>query len=676
MGTCAVLGAASPVMASAASLHPILTTTRHLGVANQPEWSVFAGRQTDGTNLVVTFDTPPPANADEHTLFIRQDDVKQDWTVTLNGRRLGQLFLMEAPLVHTLPVPAGIVKEKDNRLEISSKAAEDILIHEISISPSAKAALFSAHPVTISVRELGSGNHLPARITIADALGHLATFHDFGAINLATRPGVVYTADGRARLGLLPGEYTIHASRGSEYGMEQATIAVPRDTEVELAIGRQVDTAGWLAADPHIHTVSLSKHGDATLAERVITIAGEGIELPIATEHNLHADYTPAAQRFGVAGYFTAVPGNEVTTKKGHFNIFPVSLSAPPPDHTIESWPELLERIRAMPEVQVAILNHPTDIHGGFTPFAATNLNLVSGRNLRGDFPFNFDAMEVINSGAMRSDWMEPFRAWFALLNRGQRVTAVAASDSHDVSRFIVGQGRTYIRGDDSDPGKIDVQKACENLKLGRAVVSLGLFTGLAIRDADSTNAAAGPGDLHSARGTELEFKGTFAAPDWMSPRRAVIYANGRHLAEYRFEGLEGKPKNVDFRFRLPKPKHDTHYTLIARGPGVTNQFWAVARPYQPTSKDWEPAIIGATNPVWVDADNDGKFSYPRDYAKRLVDLPREELSAELEAHDWAVATQVADLLHEKGEDLKKLQTSLAPAAREAFDDYLKSLPE
>ena len=30
-----------------------------------------------------------------------------------------------------------------------------------------------------------------------------------------------------------------------------------------------------------------------------------------------------------------------------------------------------------------------------------------------------FSAMEVVNSGAMRSDWMEPIRSWFALLNRG-----------------------------------------------------------------------------------------------------------------------------------------------------------------------------------------------------------------------------------------------------------------
>ena len=34
----------------------------------------------------------------KQTLFVWQDDVKQDWRVELNGKRLGSLFLMEAPL--------------------------------------------------------------------------------------------------------------------------------------------------------------------------------------------------------------------------------------------------------------------------------------------------------------------------------------------------------------------------------------------------------------------------------------------------------------------------------------------------------------------------------------------------------------------------------------------------
>ena len=56
------------------------------------------------------------------------------------------------------------------------------------------------------------------------------------------------------------------------------------------------------------------ERSDSTLDERVLTIAGEGIELPIATEHNRQIDYHAAAVKHAVRQYFTPVVGNEVTT--------------------------------------------------------------------------------------------------------------------------------------------------------------------------------------------------------------------------------------------------------------------------------------------------------------------------------------------------------------------------
>ena len=57
--------------------------------------------------------------------------------------------------------------------------------------------------------------------------------------------------------------------------------------------------------DTHIHTLELSGHGDASVVERALTLAGEGIELAIATEHNRVADYSPALSAAGVANAVT-----------------------------------------------------------------------------------------------------------------------------------------------------------------------------------------------------------------------------------------------------------------------------------------------------------------------------------------------------------------------------------
>src|SRR5262249_43082503 len=126
------------------------------------------------------------------------------------------------------------------------------------------------------------------RITVLSARGALATTGATSSEKLAVRPGVIYTADGSAKFGLPAGEYTIHAGRGFEYGVATVRVSVKPGESVrkELAIRREVPTPGWVACDTHVHTLTHSGHGDATDVERVITLAGEGIELPLATDHN------------------------------------------------------------------------------------------------------------------------------------------------------------------------------------------------------------------------------------------------------------------------------------------------------------------------------------------------------------------------------------------------------
>src|SRR5258706_5032105 len=88
----------------------------HLGVAGNPEWQWFEGRTPFSNRLDIHF--AAESNSREAAMFIRQEDVKLDWTVQLNGRKLGNLFLMEQPLVHTLPIPAGFLRAGENILSV------------------------------------------------------------------------------------------------------------------------------------------------------------------------------------------------------------------------------------------------------------------------------------------------------------------------------------------------------------------------------------------------------------------------------------------------------------------------------------------------------------------------------------------------------------------------------
>ena len=512
---------------------------------------------------------------------------------------------------------------------------------------------------------------------MVDDRGALAPLFAPPDLRLALRPGVAYTALGQARLGLRPGRYTVSATRGFEYGLAQREVSLVAGgaETVALTIRREVATPGLVACDTHVHTFTHSGHGDATIEERVVTLAGEGIELPIATDHNHLTDLRPAADRAGLTGLFTPVIGDEVTTRRGHFNAFSFAVADRVPGFQADDWPELIEGIRAGSTERVVILNHPRDLHGKFRPFDAANFNEVTG-SPRDGVPLQFDAIETLNSGAMQSDPLLLFRDWFALWNHGTLVTAVGSSDSHDVSRFIVGQGRTYVACRDSEPGQIDVGDACRSLRSGRALVSFGLLVDLVV------DGRFHVGDLTTARGESLDATATVLGPSWTQADHVALYANGVLVREMALEPSPVGGVKAVVTFKLPRPTHDVALVAIASGPGVTPLYWATPRPYQPSSPRWRPRVLGATNPIRVDGNGDGVFNSPRAQAAAIIAWSRndtDDLLRGLATTDETVATQAADLYQASGRDItdpgfRNRLNQAAEPVRRGFAAYAATL--
>lgn len=657
----------------------------HLGAEGSPEWDYFEGKTPNTRRLDIRFSAQ--ANEGEATLFLFQDDVKLDWAVELNGKKIGNLFLMEAPLVHALPISPKGLRDGENMISIvPPKAIDDIIVGAMELDPRPLKEAVQQAWLAIEVTDKMNHQALPCRLTIVNESGELVPVFPAGNQNLAARPGVVYTPDGKARVGVRPGRYTIYGSRGFEYSI--ATTNTPVDfgetRTVDLQLRREVPTLGWVCSDTHVHTFTYSRHGDATVEERVVTLAGEGIELPIATDHEYLTDLSQPANRMGVEKFFTPVVGCETTTAKGHFNSFPISAGSLVPDNHILDWPALMQSIRATPGVRVVVHNHPRNIHNNFQPFASTNFNAVTGENKRG-FEFGFDAIEVVNSSALQSDLMLGFHDWMALLNYGYRITAVGSSDVHDVSRYIVGQGRSYVACNDSNPAKIDVNQACESFLKGRVLVSLGLLAQMTVDEKFKV------GDLAAGIGESIRVDVTVLGPSWVNADLVELFANGEKIRERRIESTDEKSnqsgQNYDgiksrTSWLIPRPKHDVYLVAIASGPGVRAPYWAIAHPYQPNSRIWKPRVIGATNPIWIDADGDGRFTAARTYAKKLIELhgndPTKLLPA-LATYDQAVASQTASLMQETGVDLRtpeiaKLLEKTSEAVRRGFHAYAESL--
>jgi hypothetical protein len=675
----------APVLLVAQPLRVVDGKLYHLGTPGDPEWREFEGKAPHGRRLDLKFSAQ--ANASESTLFVRQRDVKLEWGVELNGRKIGKLFLAEADLVQALPLPAGALREGENTLSvIPPKERDDIEVGEIKLDPRPLKETLGAATLAIRVSDDESQRPLPCRITIVDQNGSLFPFHTSASQPatlssqpaVAARPGVIYTGDGVANIGLPVGAYTIYASRGFEYsvGTQRVFLKPGQTLAIRLQLRREVPTPGMVSSDTHVHTFTYSGHGDATIDERMLTLAGEGIELPVATDHNTLTDYTEAARKMRVQDYFTPVIGDEVTTDTGHFNVFPIRSGSRVPNHRIKDWPKLMEEIRATPGVRVVVLNHPRNIHSNFQPFAAQHYNPATGENKRGA-EFSFDCIELVNSSALQSDLMLAFRDWLALLNYGYRIFGVGSSDCHDVSRYIVGQGRTYVVCKDDDPGKINLDEACESFLKGRILVSMGLLTRMTVDDKFAV------GDLATGIGELMRVTVTVLGPSWTSADRVELYANGIKIREQQIEAPVSPVEKTRITWIIPKPAYDAHLVAIASGPPVTAPFWPIPKPYQPTSRVWEPRVIGATNPIWVDGDGDGKFTAPRAYAKDIVQRAGTDpakLISELAKFDEAVATQAASLCQAAGRDVRSPEFEEAlkkalPHVRRGFAAYAATLP-
>src|SRR5258706_7655132 len=96
----------------------------HLRTGDIAEWKDFKGtpQKTLALNFIAT------QNRVEQTLGVRQEDVKQKWTVLLNGSVLGTLQQDENNMSTYFPIPPGILKNGKNELLIQQvdTIADDI----------------------------------------------------------------------------------------------------------------------------------------------------------------------------------------------------------------------------------------------------------------------------------------------------------------------------------------------------------------------------------------------------------------------------------------------------------------------------------------------------------------------------------------------------------------------
>lgn len=645
----------------------------HLRSGDAREWAEFP-EGSEGKILRVTFAADPAHGP--YTLRLRHRDVKQKWRLRLNDSDLGSLPTDENCMTTFWELPAAALMSGKNQLAIEGDGlpSDDIDVGDLRLIDQDRRQALSTATLSVVVVDAETKEPIPARVTVVDEYGSLMQLGAESSKRLAVRPGVIYTADGKAEFGVAAGKYTVYAGRGFEYSVdaEGFDVAPGQRHVVRLAIRREAPMPGYISCDTHVHTLTYSGHGDATLDERLVTLAGEGVELPIATDHNVQVDYRPALESSGLSSFFTPVVGNEVTTRVGHINVFPLEADAQALDFRGTSWQAVFNAIAK--KGRAIVLNHPRDVHGGFRPFAPARHLSLAGEELDG-WDLQAGALELVNSGALQTDPWRLVHDWFGLLNAGHRITPVGSSDSHDVARSIAGQARTYIRCRDDEPGKINVAEAVEAFIAGRVLVSFGLAADVEV------NGRYGPGDtVPAAESTELSIRVRVLGPSWSEAEEVVLFVNG---SEARRETLrEARQAGVKYEatWTIPRPRHDAQLVVVALGPGVSKPYWPTAKPYQPDSPNWTSYTLGATGAVYIDADGSAGYTNPRAYALELVGKASgdfERLAELLADYDEATAVQAVAELHQRGELTDSAVTKLLGASapvRAAVARYLDAL--
>lgn len=133
-------------------------------------------------------------------------------------------------------------------------------------------------------------------------------------------PGLWHVVLGLHRLPEAGAEYTVTVTISTDAGPGRA--AEPRPPVPQRPATRALPAAPglrWVATDLHAHTVH--SDGSLSVAELAARAVSAGLDALAVTDHNTvsHHPYLPGlSDRYGV----TLLPGQEVTTDRGHANAF------------------------------------------------------------------------------------------------------------------------------------------------------------------------------------------------------------------------------------------------------------------------------------------------------------------------------------------------------------------
>jgi hypothetical protein len=440
---------------------------------------------------------------------------------------------------------------------------------------------------------------------------------DFGPAHAAgPARNQVTTKDGDVDVPLAPGKYRVTLSRGPEYALSPLEVEIRPGADVEGAcnigerclLRRVVDTSGYLACDFHQHTM-LGVDAPTNTRDRVIGNVAEGVEVAVASEHNIVADLEPLVRSMGLASRLVEIPGDELTTDTskspwGHANAFPLTANASLAhggaiDVRDRGPKELFGELRAKNPGVVIQINHPRSGRNGY--FDVLDFDRALGRGTDPAYDPDFDAIEIWTGRnvAQRGAVLEDVEA---LLRTGHPVTITGTTDTHGMVGQEAGFPRTYVRTSEKDLAGWTPARSGELARAIRVTRDVVVTNGPFLRV--SAN-GAGIGGVARARGGRVTVTVDVESAPWVDVRHVKVLRMLGPKATRR-ERLEAdvrpRPNGkgaliAHATFQLAVDRDDALLVLVTGQKPLTPVLGGDPAEIRP----W--AISGA---IWLDADGDG----------------------------------------------------------------------
>jgi hypothetical protein len=422
----------------------------------------------------------------------------------------------------------------------------------------------------------------------------------------------IFSMHGRGSFAVPPGSYELFVSRGPEWSLhvEQITVGA-KATKLAATLTHLIARAGWISADTHVHA-DPSWDSKVPLSARVHEFVSEGVDVLVATDHNVVTDYRPEIERAGAKELLGTVAGAEIsTTDWGHFGAFPlrqqnewwvlhrVRMKGAKPD-------ELLRDVRRHGPTALITVNHPRLGKMGY--FSIAGFDPRTALFGRSRVSFEFDAIEVMN-GSKHGSFEAVDRVmtdWFGLLQNGRRVTAVGNSDTHGIALSHAGYPRNYVRMDEVGPA-VDGERLAAAMREGSSFFSSGPFIEASIDDKSF-------GQLARAVEGKVTLAVRVRAAPWISVARLRIYANGRPVTDLPIAPSEAVERYseklelemLDDAFVVVRVDGDRELPPVVGGVSGGKLF-----------------PIAVSNPIFVDGDGDGRWTARRGGAAAAPKLGR-----------------------------------------------------